>query len=55
MVRCRADRPKEVKVGQYYRGYCENEISKAFVYSNHGLHYQRLSGVSLVAKDVKLC
>ena len=54
MVRCRVDRPKELKVGRYYRGYCEIEIGKAFVYSNHGLHYQPLSGVSLVAKDIKL-
>ena len=42
-------------VGRHYRGYCEIEIGKAFVYSNHGLHYQPLSGVSLVTKDVKLC
>ena len=43
MVRCRVDRPKELKVGRHYRGYCEIEIGKAFVYSNHGLHYQPLS------------
>ena len=55
MVRCRADQPKKLKVGRYYRGYCEIEIGKAFVYLNYGLHYQPLSGVSLVAKDVKLC
>ena len=32
MVRCRADLPKKLKVGRYYRGYCEIEIGKAFVY-----------------------
>ena len=53
-IRCRADRPKELKVDRYYQGYCEIKIGKAFVYSNHGLHYQPLSGVSLVAKDIKL-
>ena len=54
-VRCMADRPKELKVGRYYQGYCEIEIGKAFVYTNHGLPYKPMSGVSLVVKNVKLC
>ena len=46
---------KKLKVGRYYRGHCEIKIGKAFVYSNHGLPYRPMSGVLLVAKDVKLC
>ena len=53
--RCRANQPKKLKVGRYYQGYCEIEIGKAFVYSNHGLPYRPMSGVSLVVKNVKLC
>ena len=55
MVRCMADRAKELKVGRYYQGYCEIKIGKAFVYSNHGLPYRPMSGVSLVVKNVNLC
>ena len=55
MVRSRADRPKKLKVGRYYPGYCEIKIGKALVYSNHGLPYRPMSGVLLVIKNIKLC